>query len=77
MRWRTETWNEKCKRLGTWRKWFAWYPVMIDNEKVWLEWVYRRTKVYNGIDTLYETEYTDVMSILRKEDQLKEYDGLE
>lgn len=79
MRWRTETFNEKSKRLLTWRRWFAWRPVMIDNERVWLEWIYRRTKVYYGGlgDIIYEVEYADSMSILKKENKLNEYDGLE
>lgn len=30
-----------------WHKWFAWYPIRtIDDEKVWLEIVYRR-KIYS------------------------------
>jgi len=27
---------------GIWRRWFAWYPVVIDDEWVWLEYVERR-----------------------------------
>lgn len=77
MRWKTETMAEKNKRLETWKPWFCWYPVMIDDKKVWLEWIYRRTKVYHGIDTFYETEYADTLSLLRKEQAMKEYDGLE
>lgn len=79
MRWRSETFNEKRKRLETWRPWFAWRPVMIDNERVWLEWIYRRTKVHCGSfgDTLYETEYGDTMFILKKQKFDSEYDGLE
>lgn len=79
MRWKTETYNEKCKRLSTWRKWFAWRPVVIDGHRVWLEWVYKRTKIYYGGmgDTLYEPEYGDTMSILKKQKYEREYDGLE
>ena len=79
MRWRTETYKERKERLEQWRPWFAWLPVVIDGERVWLEWVYRRTKIYHGGmgDTLYETEYADSMSILKKQKFDREYDGLE
>lgn len=26
----------------SWRKWFAWYPVRIQGEMCWLEWVDRQ-----------------------------------
>ena len=78
MRWRSETYEEKKKRLETWRPWFAWRPVMIDNERVWLEWVYCRTKCYFGPDDIhYSKEYADTMSILKKQKYDGEYDGLE
>jgi hypothetical protein len=77
MRWKTETFREKCQRLEKWRPWFAWRPVVIDGQRVWLEWIYRRTRVYSGIDVLYETEYADTMSILKKQKYEAEYDGLE
>lgn len=79
MRWKTETFNEKRERLKKWRPWFAWRPVVIDSDRVWLEWIYRRTKVYSGGigDTIYETEYADAMSILKKQKYEAEYDGLE
>ena len=30
------------KDRATWRRWFAWHPVIIDNVTVWLETVERR-----------------------------------
>ena len=27
---------------GPWESWFAWYPVKINGERVWLKTVYRR-----------------------------------
>jgi hypothetical protein len=79
MRWKTETLAERRERLMIWRPWFAWRPVMIGNERVWLEWVYYRTKLYYGGDgvTLQEHEYADTMSILKKQKYEVEYDGLE
>jgi hypothetical protein len=79
MRWRTETFDERKKRLETWRPWFAWRPVVIDGHRVWLEWVYKRTKIYHGGmgDYFSEVEFTDAMSILKKEQAMKDYDGLE
>lgn len=79
MRWKTETFNERRDRLGKWRPWFAWKPVMIENERVWLEWIYRRIKIQHGVygEALYETEYADTMTILKKQKYEAEYDGLE
>lgn len=25
-----------------WHPWFAWHPIRVDGEIVWLEWVWRR-----------------------------------
>lgn len=79
MRWKAETLKEKADRLRNWRPWFAWYPVNIGTERVWLEHIFRRTKVYYGGmgDVLYETEYADAMSMLKKEKVEQDYDGLE
>lgn len=29
-----------------WYKWYAWYPIIVKNKLVWLEWVYRKTTFY-------------------------------
>lgn len=46
MRFKFESYNEKCKRLDQWKNWFAWYPVFLsDQDKpvlVWFETVQRR-----------------------------------
>lgn len=40
-------WKDKPKSdLSPWRKWFAWLPVKIDDENVWLEWVERYLEKY-------------------------------
>jgi hypothetical protein len=79
MRWRTETFDERKKRLETWRPWFAWRPVVVGKERIWLEWIFRRTRItYSGMgDYFSEVEFTDAMSILKKEQAMKDYDGLE
>jgi hypothetical protein len=33
-------WKKKNKL--EWHHWFAWYPIVIDNTYVWLEWIYRK-----------------------------------
>jgi hypothetical protein len=79
MRWKVETASERRNRLEKWRRWYAWYPVRIDGERVWLEYVYRRTRAYHGGmgDTVYETEYADALSMLRRNNIEQAYDGLE
>lgn len=46
MRFKFESYDEKCKRLGEWKNWFAWYPVFLnDCDKptlVWFETVQRK-----------------------------------
>lgn len=41
-----------------WYRWFAWHPVKIDHDWVWLEWVQRRCELvaaigYCGLVTTY------------------------
>ena len=38
MRWKVE----KPGDLFTKRRWFAWYPVRVKDQKVWFEWVVRQ-----------------------------------
>jgi len=45
MRW---TATRKPSRKTTWHDWFAWHPVTIDGERVWLESVERRLEYHYG-----------------------------
>lgn len=27
-----------------WRRWWAWFPVTVDGQQVWLEWVWRQSR---------------------------------
>lgn len=38
MRWRAKPFVD----LWQWHRWYAWYPVRVENEWVWREWVERR-----------------------------------
>ena len=40
------------KDRATWRKWFAWHPVLIDNVTVWLE-IDERRRHPNIFDWVY------------------------
>lgn len=31
--------------VNPWKAWFAWHPVEIGNQKVWLEWVDRKYQI--------------------------------
>lgn len=50
MKWRSLTREERRaaweawykEETNTWRPWFAWYPVQVDGEKVWLQTVERK-----------------------------------
>ena len=41
MRFKKETADDKQKRLREWHNWFAWKPVRINREIVWLETIQR------------------------------------
>lgn len=67
MRWKRETSDEYRDRLKKWRKHFAWYPIKLEHEWVWLEKVYVRTHIYGpGEDGTYayRKEYKDLMGLL-------------
>ena len=38
---RTVSKKTRKNRKEVWHRWFAWYPVMLDKEKVWLKTVMR------------------------------------
>ena len=42
-----------------WHRWFAWKPISVGNQTVWLEWVDRKAKYYHGGagDCVVEWEY--------------------
>ena len=42
MRWASESWETRKRRLTDWHPWFAWRPVQAGEHKAWLEWVERR-----------------------------------
>lgn len=54
MKWRNYTLDEQIDRINQkydrWHKWFAWYPIAIDDYTYWLEFVYRRGSTPKGIN---------------------------
>lgn len=52
--------------IGPWKKWFAWYPVKVHNERVWLKTVYRRCiNTYVDMEDWERFEYGDVFDLLK------------
>lgn len=50
-----------------WAKWFAWYPVTVNNKRQWMKTVYRRTRLKYGDQRLiHEWEYTDIFGVLKE-----------
>lgn len=35
-------WRDDASELFAWHVWFAWHPVRVGDERVWLEYVARR-----------------------------------
>lgn len=51
-----------------WTKWFAWYPVMINGERVWLESVFRRCiNTYVEFDNWKRYEYATLFDVIKGE----------
>lgn len=45
---------ERVSRLETWHRWFAWYPVRLENgDLVWFETVWRRG-IYNPGGVMFD-----------------------
>jgi hypothetical protein len=41
-------WRTKLARYDEWTSWYAWYPVIVNDEYVWFEKVYRRQTRIGG-----------------------------
>jgi hypothetical protein len=49
-----------------WSKWFAWYPVKIHGNRVWIKTVYRRCIVsYVDMDKWVQYEYGTLFDVLQ------------
>jgi putative SOS response-associated peptidase YedK len=48
MRWKLSPPMTRDPDMAPWVRWFAWFPVRIEGEIVWLEWVERRCYVLAG-----------------------------
>jgi hypothetical protein len=61
--------NNVARKLevGPWKPWFAWYPVTIKGNKVWMKKVYRRTvNTYVDMDNWNRYEYGDIFDIIKE-----------
>lgn len=39
-----------------WHKWFAWYPIQINNQRIWFEWVLRKEIRMPALFSSYSTK---------------------
>ena len=56
MKWKTgpsphEQEMVRIAKMKQWHTWFAWYPVTVGEDRVWLETVLRRGSVHNVSDS--------------------------
>ena len=48
-----------------WKKWFAWYPVLVHGQRTWLRTVYRRKiNTYVDMDDWARYEYGTIFDVL-------------
>ena len=60
-----ESWEKQKKRLEDWHEWFAWYPVKVHNERVWLKTVYRRCiNTYVDMEDWSRYEYGTIFDVI-------------
>ena len=49
----------------SWEKWFAWYPVKVHNNRVWLKTVYRRSIIsYVDMDDWKRYKYGTRLDVI-------------
>jgi hypothetical protein len=67
MYWHTEQDDEILRRITTWTKWFAWYPVYCNDENgkykvsAWFTTVYRKYYISHGYDeSMFKPMYMTV-----------------
>ena len=54
MQWNSESRQSRWERITHWHKWFAWHPIRVGEEIVWLEWVERfYADVSGGLESGY------------------------
>ncbi len=51
MKWLGESDEAREERLRTWHRWFAFYPVKVRAQWVWLEFVWRRVGPLTSVFT--------------------------
>lgn len=56
------------KRIyGDWKPWFAWRPVKINGQRIWLKTVYRRCiNTYVDMDDWSRYEYGTIFDIVKQ-----------
>lgn len=56
----------RVAKIHDWCKWFAWYPVTVNNERIWLKTVYRREcSRHTFAGSKYWYEYTTMFNMLK------------
>jgi len=56
------------RKKNAWHRWFAWHPVKIDNQTVWLEMVERSSRVsgmYESGCVYFTHEYRNLDTITK------------
>jgi len=50
-----------------WTRWFAWYPVRVNGNIIWLKFVYRKEKrhTYVNCDDWVEHQYGTLFDVLK------------
>jgi hypothetical protein len=49
-----------------WQQWFAWYPVKIKGQRVWLKTIYRRSVLqYADMDNWHHWEYGTLFDVIK------------
>jgi len=62
--WNSEVSTQPGKLSAAWEKHFAWLPVVVNGEKVWLKTVYRRNRYV--FDERWGWEYGTIFDVVKQ-----------
>ena len=60
------TWAEKAFAKEQWHQWFAWHPVRVGDECIWLETIYRKGTYHASIAEVWTWEYRATLDAIEE-----------
>lgn len=62
-----DTFVARKVEVSPWEQWFAWRPVKVNGERVWLKYIFRRCiNTYVDMDNWRKYEYGTLFDVLKE-----------